>query len=77
MDAIGKLRMVYPNLMKLDYDNQRVRAQAHYDEIEAVEQKRPEDVVAEFYQMINGAPLSKAQKKLTEESMGKVREEEQ
>lgn len=77
MDAIGKLRMVYPNLMKLDYDNQRVRAQAHYDEIEAVEQKRPEDVVAEFYQMINGAPLSKAQKKLTEEIMEKVREEEQ
>lgn len=77
MDAIGKLRMVYPNLMKLDYDNQRVRAQAHYDEIEAVEQKRPEDVVAEFYQMINGAPLFKAQKKLTEEIMEKVREEEQ
>ena len=76
MDAIGKLRMVYPNLMKLDYDNQRVRAQAHYDEIEAVEQKRPEDVVAEFYQMINGAPLSKAQKKLVEEMMEEVWEEE-
>ena len=27
MDAVGKLRMIYPNLMKLDYDNVRVRTQ--------------------------------------------------
>ena len=25
LDAIGKLRVIYPNLMKLDYDNQRTR----------------------------------------------------
>ena len=27
-DAIGKLRAIYPNIMKLDYDNQRTRSAA-------------------------------------------------
>ena len=25
LDAIGKLRSIYPNVMKLDYDNKRTR----------------------------------------------------
>lgn len=76
MDAVGKLRMIYPNLMKLDYDNVRVRTQLQYEEMEAVEQKRPDEVVAEFYQVVNGRPLSDAQSKLVEEMMEEVWEEE-
>ena len=33
MDALGKLRMIYPNLMKLSYDNARIRTESRYDEI--------------------------------------------
>lgn len=76
MDAVGKLRMIYPNLMKLDYDNVRVRTQMQYEEMEAVEQKRPDEVVAEFYQVVNGRPLSDEQSKLVEEMMEEVWEEE-
>lgn len=76
MDAVGKLRMIYPNLMKLDYDNVRVRTQLQYEEMEAVEQKRPDEVVAEFYQVVNGRPLSDEQSKLVEEMMEEVWEEE-
>ena len=76
MDAVGKLRMIYPNLMKLDYDNVRVRTQMQYEEMEAVEQKRPDEVVSDFYQMVNGTPLSDAQSKLVEEMMEEVWEEE-
>ena len=76
MDAVGKLRMIYPNLMKLDYDNVRVRTQMQYEEMGAVEQKRPDEVVAEFYQVVNGRPLSDEQSKLVEEMMEEVWEEE-
>lgn len=76
MDAVGKLRMIYPNLMKLDYDNVRVRTQMQYEEMEAVEQKRPDEVVSDFYQMVNGTPLSDAQRKLVTEMMEEVWEGE-
>ena len=47
-----------------------------YEEMEAVEQKRPDEVVAEFYQVVNGRPLSDEQSKLVEEMMEEVWEEE-
>lgn len=72
LDAIGKLRLIYPNLMKLDYDNARVRSQARYDEIEAVEKKQPEEIVEDFYQMVNGVPLSEKQKNLVKTMMEEV-----
>ena len=76
MDAVGKLRMIYPNLLKLDYDNVRVRTQMQYEEMEAVEQKRPDEVVSDFYQMVNGTPLTDAQRKLVTEMMEEVWEGE-
>lgn len=76
MDAIGKLRMIYPNLMKLDYDNVRVRTQMQYEEIEEVEKKRPDEVVSDFYQMVNGTSLSDVQRKLVVEMMEEVWEGE-
>ena len=76
MDAVGKLRMIYPNLLKLDYDNVRVRTQMQYEEMEAVEQKRPDEVVSDFYQMVNGTPLTDAQRKLVTEIMEEVWEGE-
>ena len=76
MDALGKLRMIYPNLMKLSYDNARIRTESRYDEIEAVERKRPEEVVEDFYLLVNGTELSEEQKKLTKEIMEEVWEGE-
>lgn len=72
LDAISKLRMVYPNLMKLDYDNARVRIQARYDEIEAVEKKSPEEIVDDFYRLVNGTPLCEEQKKMVAEMLEEV-----
>ena len=76
MDALGKLRMIYPNLMKLSYDNARIRTESRYDEIEAVERKRPEEVVEDFDLLVNGTELSEEQKKLTKEIMEEVWEGE-
>ena len=45
-DAIGKLRVIYPNLMKLDYDNKRTRSSAKLDIIENIEERSPLDLFA-------------------------------
>lgn len=60
-DAIGKLRVIYPNLMKLDYDNKRTRSSAKLDIIENIEQRSPLDLFAEFYENQNNQPMTDGQ----------------
>ena len=60
-DAVGKLRTIYHNLMKLDYDNMRTRGSAIISAGEAPEKKDPLTIFGEFYELQNNAPLSPAQ----------------
>lgn len=61
-DAIGKLRIVYHNLMKLDYDNIRTRNTNSIDGAEDVEKKSPYELFSEFYKMQNNHSMSEEQK---------------
>lgn len=59
-EAAAKLRVIYKNLMKLDYDNTRTRA--GYEPIDsAVERKAPLELFAEFFKQQNGRELSEKQ----------------
>ena len=60
-DAIGKLRIVYKNLMKLDYDNTRTRTQSEITGAEDVETKSPMQLFGEFYEAQNGQEMSAEQ----------------
>ena len=61
-DAIGKLRVIYPNLMKLDYDNRRTRA-AGLSGMEAVrEAPSPLELFTEFFEKQNDRALDDAQR---------------
>ena len=60
-DAIGKLRTVYHNLMKLDYDNVRTRNKTVIDGAENVEKKTPLEHFCEFYKNQNGLPMNDSQ----------------
>ncbi len=70
-DAIGKLRTVYHNLMKLDYDNLRTRNMNSIDSAENIKKKSPYELFAEFYEKQNNQPMNDKQrdfiKKLIEE----------
>lgn len=61
-NAMGRLRAVYPNLMKLDYDNRRTRENRSVEGAEAVEAKSPEELFAEFYEVQNNRELSEKQR---------------
>lgn len=59
-DAVGTLTRVYPNLMKLDFDN--VRTQAPEVEAQIQEEKRSTfDEFSEFFEQVNGKPMSELQ----------------
>lgn len=60
-DAVGKLRVIYPNLMKLDYDNLRTRSGTALADAAEAERKSPLELFASFYEMQNGRPMSEEQ----------------
>jgi len=60
-DAQAKLRVIYPNLMRLDYDNTRARASHVIERVQRSEQKSPLDLFGELYELQNGQPMSDVQ----------------
>lgn len=65
-EAVSKLRVIYPNLMKMDYDNQRTRQNRVIDNLEETVERRPLELVQEFYEKLNNQPLNDSQTKLME-----------
>lgn len=71
-DALAKLRVIYPNLLKLDYDNRRTRTQNQIMGAEEVEQKSPLELFAQFYQLQNNQPLTLEQRTLVKDLMEQI-----
>ena len=74
-DAIGRLRSIYPNIMKLDYDNKRTRSNAAITAAEAV-QKAPLALFAELYEKQNNRPMQEEQLSFAAGLIETIREEE-
>ncbi|MBO5313224.1 MAG: exonuclease SbcCD subunit D [Clostridia bacterium] len=64
VDAIGRIRTVYKNLMRLDYDNTRTRAKRVIESAERQEEKSPLELFEELYMLQNNQPLSQEQREL-------------
>ena len=62
-DAIGKLRAIYPNIMKLEYDNARTRSNNKLDIVNRIEEKTPLDLFKELYELQNNQEVSDEQEK--------------
>ena len=66
-EAIGKLRVIYPNLMKLSYDNTRTRTNQVINGAEDVQRKSPLELFDELYELQNNQPMSEEQRSFTQE----------
>lgn len=76
LDAVGKLREVYPNLMKLEFDNSVTRATALFSLGDA-EGKRDElELFETFFTQQNGKPMTEEQDALVKDLLREIREEE-
>ena len=64
-EAIGKLRMIYPNMMKLTYDNTRTRVNQIIDGAMDVQRKSPLELFDELYELQNNQPMSEEQRNFT------------
>ena len=74
-DAMARLRVIYPNIMKVDYDNQRTRTASLTGLAEETERKSEMELFEEFYAGQNGQPLSGEQRSFAEALLEKLKEE--
>lgn len=73
-DAVGKLRLIYRNLMKLDYDNARTRSNAEIAGAPAQDSRSPLELFADFYELQNNRPMTAEQLVFLEELIARTEE---
>ena len=69
-----KLRTVYPNLMRLEYDNKRTRENREVQAVEAQEQKSELELFEEFYELLNNEPMKEEQTEFVEKLIQDLKE---
>lgn len=74
-DGLQKLRVIYPNLMRLEYDNKRTRESGDVNGACAVEQKSELELFGEFYEMQNNQAMSEKQEAFMRNLIQTVQEE--
>lgn len=72
LDAFAKLRIIYKNLMHLDYDNTRTKAHREVDGAIRVDQKSPLELFAELFERQNNRPMDGEEEKLTKQMIDKI-----
>lgn len=73
-EAMGRLRLIYPNIMKLTYDNTRTRTDQVLGDAEDVHLKSPLELFAELYAKQNNRPMSEEQSAFVLEQIERIKE---
>lgn len=76
-EAVGRLRVIYPNLMKLTYDNTRTRTTGILEALEDIRKKSPLELFGELYEAQNNQPLSPTQEDYVRELIESIWEDRQ
>ena len=73
-DGLKKLRVIYPNLMKLEYDNRRTKDSREISGACEVEQKSEMELFEEFYELQNNQPFSEGQREFVKRLIQEIQE---
>lgn len=74
-NVISKLRVIYPNIMKLDYDNLRTRSVGTVDVTDDIERKSPLELFAELYKKQNNQDMNEEQEEIMKTLVEEIWEE--
>ncbi len=75
-DAMSKLRVIYPYLMRLDYQRPQYAAGSLPDEAESSQKKSPLELLEDFYLRQNGHAMSQEQRLFSQGLMDSILEED-
>jgi len=73
-EALGRLRVIYPNILKLTYDNTRTRTNQVIGGAEDVKRKSPLELFEELYELQNNQPMSEVQRVFARELIESIQE---
>ncbi len=74
LDGLQKLRVIYPNIMQLEYDNRRTRENMELTAAQAVEKKSEMELFMEFYELQNNQSMSQVQEEFVRNIIQEVKE---
>lgn len=72
-DGMQKLRAVYPNLMRLEYDNRRTREDQEIDRVVPDHEKTELELFEEFFELQNNRPMSEEQKEYSKKLIAELK----
>ena len=75
-DALMKLRVIYPNIMQLRYDNTRTRAEAVIEGAGIAPRRSALELFEDFYALQNGQDMTKEQRDFAALLLQEIREAE-
>lgn len=75
-EAMGRLRQIYPQIMKLSYDNTRTRSDQIVEGAQDVQRKSPLALFEELYEQMNNRPMSEAQRTFSSAQIEAIWEEQ-
>lgn len=75
-DGLLKLRTIYPNLMRLEYDNRRTREERLVEADHSAEKKTALELFEEFYELQNNQPVSEEQQSFVKKLILLLQEEQ-
>jgi exonuclease SbcD len=76
MDAVGRLRVIYPNILSLEYRNKRTGRETQIEKLNHVERKTDMEVLETLYEMQNNQKMNDAQRGFSEELFKAIQEGE-
>lgn len=71
-DALGKLRLIYPDITSLRYDNARTQESSQVGQLEAVSARSPIELFSALFEAQNNKPMSPEQRELAESLIEKI-----
>lgn len=77
LDGMQKLRVIYPNLMRLEYDNRRTKETREVTGVSRMEKKTELELFEEFYRLQNNQPMSRQQSDFVKRLLEQVKQEEE
>ena len=75
-EALHRMRVVYPNIMKLDYDNTRTRSHQNPLDTQVDARKTPMELFRQLYETQNNQPMSEQQEQFLTRLVESIWEEE-
>lgn len=71
-NAMELLRTIYPNIMKLDYDNKRTRENQVVNGVSEIENKSKHELFEEFFELQNNQKMNDKQRKIIDDLINKI-----